>query len=71
MTNPSLQKSPSYQPTQAQLDKIDQLKQQGYDWDTQLSISYAGVVMRNNKDIWVFDLDGGIHHNPKSTKIKC
>jgi hypothetical protein len=53
----------SYQPTKEQLDKLVELKKKGYVWDKQMSISCAGVVYKKGEDIWIFDLEGGIHHN--------
>jgi CRISPR/Cas system CMR subunit Cmr6 (Cas7 group RAMP superfamily) len=55
--------------SQAQLDKIEEIKQQGYTWNKALSTSYAAVVMNKGNDIWVFDLDGEIHHNPHIVRI--
>lgn len=49
--------------------KISSLKLDGYIWDKQLSISYVGVVMRKGKDIYVFDMEGNVHHNPETLVI--
>lgn len=57
-------------PTQEQLVKTDELRDAGYIWDKQLSMSVAGVALVKGKDIWIFDLEGGIHHNPELTTIK-
>ena len=56
-------------PTQEQLTKIDTLKQQGYVWDKQLSISYAAVVLTKSSDLYIFGLDGTISHNPEVIRL--
>lgn len=45
--------------------RMDELIKNGYKWDKELSISYAGVVMRKQYDTWLFDLEGNEYHNPE------
>lgn len=52
-------------PTKEQLDKINQLAADGYKYNKAKSISAAGVVLEKGDDLWFFDLDGGIMHNPQ------
>lgn len=49
--------------------RIQELAKQGYKWDKQLSISYAGVVLKKGTDLYVFDLEGNEYHNPETIKI--
>jgi len=53
--------------------KMTELRDSGYEWDKALSISYCGVVLTKlvdkQLDIWVFDLEGGLHHNPDTVVI--
>lgn len=57
-------------PTKEQLEKTEELRKQGYVWDKNMSIACAGVVMKKGDDIWIFDLEGGIHHNPQMVRIQ-
>lgn len=61
----------AYIPLTAQqlADKNDKqmklLQSQGYVWDSKLSAAHCGVVLAKDKDIYVFDMDGEVHHNPQ------
>lgn len=57
-------------PTQEQINKIEELQQQGYKWDKQKSISAAGVVLTKGSDLYFFGLQGEIMHNPTGYSIK-
>lgn len=50
--------------------RIQALQKEGYVWDQDLSISYAGVVLRKGDDLYVFDMEGNEHHNPEGISIK-
>ncbi len=50
--------------------RIQALQKEGYVWDQDLSISYAGVVLKKGDDLYVFDMEGNEHHNPEGISIK-
>lgn len=51
-------------PTTEQINKIDELKAQGFTWDQDKSISAAGVIMTKGDKEWFFGLQGEIMENP-------
>jgi len=53
------------EPTQEQLQKIEEIKKQGYTWNKSKSIAAAGVIFEKGEDFYPFGMDGEIEHNPK------
>lgn len=51
--------------------QMKKLQSKGYVWDKKLSVSYAGVVLRLGTDLYIFDMEGNVHHNPETITINC
>jgi len=46
--------------------KMNELINEGYQWNQQKSISAAGVILDKGEDFWFFGLSGEIEHNPQA-----
>jgi len=57
------------QPTDEQINKAAQLFEQGYEHDSEMSLTTCGVALRKDDDVWVFGFNGEILHNPQSIVI--
>lgn len=52
-------------PTPEQEKKIQEIANDGYEFDEKESLKSAAIIMKKDNDVWVFGLtDGSIRHNP-------